>query len=93
MTAAPDAFKDIVPLLAPSCSTLPCSRHTIYDVCAGGEFLSPLRECAADTVEPHLKKNSPGSITYRSQRRQTCWTIESASDRRFRRLLMTHWAA
>ena len=52
MTARPDAFKDIVPLLAPSCSTLPCSRHTIYDVCAGGEFLSPLRECAADTVEP-----------------------------------------
>jgi len=83
MTARPDAFKDIVPLLAPSCSTLPCSRHTIYDVCAGGEFLSPLRECAADTVEPHLKKSSRGSIISRSQNKRICRSVTTT--RRARR--------
>jgi len=37
--------------------------------CAGGNSYS-FRECAAAIVEPRLKKNWPGSITFRSRARR-----------------------
>jgi hypothetical protein len=54
------------PLLYP---TLP--SPTRYDVCAGtNSYQLFKRGCAAATVEPLLKKSSPGSITFRSRTRR-----------------------
>ena len=67
MTATSDTFKDIVPpLLHPP---LPSPTFTMF---APPQILIQLGECAAAIVEPHPKKSSLGSITFRSRSRQIC---------------------
>ena len=58
MTAASDAFKDIV--LSSSTLPFPRPRFTMF---APAQILISFRECAAATVEQPRTKNSLGSIT------------------------------
>jgi len=70
MTATPDAFKDIAPLLTPSYSTLPFPLPLFTTLASAGILIS-----ADATVEPHLEKSSLGSTTLRFRSRRICRSV------------------